>query len=79
MKNADGTTRKVSFPDDSGCWLYPFDSPEDFWTSFANTLKYGYIRKGLDTPSEIAPIYVGRSDAESSKWVGTVSKMYAVE
>ena len=49
----------ASMPEDQrnnvkGCYLYNFDSPEEFWINFANTLKYGYIQRWGVTPEVIS-------------------------
>ena len=42
-KNDDGTSIKdQSIPQPDGCWLYRFDSLEDYWQSKVNTIRYGY-------------------------------------
>ena len=40
-KNDDGsTTKDQKIPQPDGCWLYRFDSLEDYWQSKVNTIRY---------------------------------------
>jgi hypothetical protein len=45
-------------PSSSWCWLYKFKSYEDYWNSKANSLYFGYIKKGCDKISCISKWYV---------------------
>jgi len=76
--DGSGNTVTASYPDAHGCWLYPFHSVEDFWTSFNNTIKYGYIKKGLSTPTAMAAKYLG-TGADPTFWVGNIHKLYVLD
>lgn len=60
-KNDDGSIDKPKLPDSNGCWIYKFDTIEDYWNSFANSIKMWYIDKQCATPECISQHWV-RSD-----------------
>jgi hypothetical protein len=70
------SVRDQKIPDKNGCWLYSFESIEDFWISYTNTFRYGY--KGcIDSGTPLACIskcYV-RWDCKEVKlqWVRNAS------
>lgn len=63
-------------PDKNGCWLYSYETVEDFWVSKTNTFRYGY--KGcLDSSTPLACVsmcYV-KGDCKTIKhwWVKNAS------
>ena len=66
-KNDDWSIDKPKLPDSKGCYLYKFDSIEDYRESFANTLQQGYIERSCDTPECISRYYVKNDWAVKTK------------
>lgn len=69
------SVRDQKIPQSDGCWLYKFDSVEDYWISKTNTLRYGY--KGcIDSSTPVRCIsfaYVGKRDVAEPSWIRNVS------
>ena len=75
-KTDDGkSVRDQKIPDSNGCYLYKFDSIDDYWISKVNTIRYGY--KGcVDSKSPIKCMsyaYVGDRNVSEASWVRNVS------
>ena len=62
-------------PDQYGCYLYKFESIEDYWISKVNTIRYGY--KGcIDSPTPVRCMsfaYVGDRNVAEVSWIKNVS------
>lgn len=51
-KTDDGqSVRDQPIPQADGCWLYKFESYEDYWISKVNSIRYGYAGCLLDNPT----------------------------
>ena len=75
-KTDDGkSVRDQKIPDANGCYLYRFDSIDDYWISKVNTIRYGY--KGCvnsTTPIKcMSYAYVGDRNVSEASWVRNVS------
>jgi len=75
-KTDDGkSVRDQKIPDTNGCYLYKFDSIDDYWISKVNTIRYGY--KGCvnsTTPIKcMSYAYVGDRNVSEASWVRNVS------
>ena len=75
-KTDDGkSVRDQKIPDSNGCYLYKFDSIDDYWKSKVNTIRYGY--KGCvnsTTPIKcMSYAYVGDKNVSEASWVRNVS------
>lgn len=75
-KTDDGkSVRDQKIPDANGCYLYKFDSIDDYWISKVNTIRYGY--KGCinsNTPIKcLSYAYVGDRNVSEASWVRNVS------
>ena len=75
-KTDDGkSVRDQKIPDTNGCYLYKFDSIDDYWISKVNTIRYGY--KGCvnsTTPIKcMSYAYVGDKNVSEASWVRNVS------
>lgn len=70
-KNDDWTMVKYKLPY-SWCRLYPFNSPEEYRESFANTLSIWYMNKGCDTVECVSTRYVGTPWPIKYSWVNNV-------
>ena len=75
-KTDDGkSVRDQKIPDSNGCYLYKFDSIDDYWISKVNTIRYGY--KGCvnsTTPIKcMSYAYVGDKNVSEASWVRNVS------
>jgi hypothetical protein len=61
--------------DDYGCWLYPFDSIEEYWISKVNTFRF-YYKGCIDHKTPVWCIswpYVGRREVHEQSWINNVS------
>ena len=77
-KNDDGSTQKdQKIPQSDGCWLYRFDSLEDYWKSKVNTIRYGYAGCLADNPTTtlqcISRWYVRGNGIVKPDWVRNAS------
>lgn len=67
--------RDQKIPDANGCYLYKFESIDDYWISKVNTVRYGY--KGcVNSPTPIRCIsfsYVGDKNVAEKSWIKNVS------
>ena len=75
-KTDDGkSVRDQKIPDSNGCYLYKFDSIDDYWISKVNTIRYGY--KGCvnsTTPIKcMSYAYVGDRNVAETSWINNVS------
>lgn len=75
-KTDDGKSiRDQKIPDSNGCYLYKFESIDDYWISKVNTIRYGY--KGCvnsTTPIKcMSYAYVGDRNVSEASWVRNVS------
>jgi hypothetical protein len=62
--------------DDYGCWLYPFDSIEEYWISKVNTFRF-YYKGCLNHKTPIWCIswpYVGKREVHEQSWINNVSE-----
>ena len=51
-KTDDGkSVRDQTIPQADGCWLYKFESYEDYWISKVNSIRYGYAGCLVDNPT----------------------------
>lgn len=51
-KTDDGqSVRDQPIPQADGCWLYKFESYEDYWISKVNSIRYGYTGCLVDNPT----------------------------
>jgi len=57
-KYSNWKTDKPKLPDSNWCWLYKFNKIDDYWESFAYTIKQWYIDKDCKTPECISQYYV---------------------
>jgi len=61
--------------DDFGCYLFPFDSIEDYWISKVNWMRFGY--KGcIDSPTPVKCLsyaYVWDRYVSEQSWINNVS------
>lgn len=57
---------------DKGCYLYNFQSVEQFWNHLANTIKLWYIDAKCETPECISKYYVGQRWTIKHDWVRRV-------
>lgn len=75
-KTDDGKSVKdQQIPDKFWCYLYKFDSIEDYWISKVNTIRYGYPWC-VDSPTPIKCMsyaYVGDRNVAESSWINNVS------
>lgn len=78
-KTDDGkSVRDQTIPQADGCWLYKFESYEDYWISKVNSIRYGYAGCLVDNPTTalqcISKWYV-RGDGKIIKhgWVQNAS------
>ena len=75
-KTDDGkSVRDQQIPDQFWCYLYKFDSIEDYWISKVNTIRYGYPWC-IDSPTPIKCMsyaYVGDRNVAESSWIRNVS------
>lgn len=75
-KTDDGkSVRDQQIPDQFWCYLYQFDSIEDYWISKVNTIRYGYPWC-IDSPTPIKCLsyaYVGDRNVAESSWIRNVS------
>ena len=64
-------------PQADGCWLYQFDSIEDYWISKVNTIRFGYAGCLGNNPTEalqcISRYYVGNTKNIKHSWVNNAS------
>ena len=69
------SVRDQKIPDTNGCYLYKFDSIDDYWISKVNTIRYGY--KGCvnsTTPIKcMSYAYVGDRNVAETSWINNVS------
>lgn len=69
------SVKDQKIPDTNGCYLYKFDSIEDYWISKVNTIRYGY--KGCvnsTTPIKcMSYAYVGDRNVAEISWINNVS------
>lgn len=70
--------RDYPIPDNNGCWIYKFNSLEDYWISTANIIRYGYLDKGCDEEEDtarcISRCYVGGcGSGEEEYWINAVN------
>lgn len=75
-KTDDGkSVRDQKIPDSNGCYLYKFESIDEYWKSKVNTIRYGY--KGCvnsTTPIKcMSYAYVGDKNVSEASWVRNVS------
>jgi len=75
-KTDDGkSVRDQKIPDTNGCYLYKFDSIDDYWISKVNTIRFGY--KGCvnsTTPIKcMSYAYVGDRNVAEISWINNVS------
>ena len=75
-KTDDGkSVRDQKVPDTNGCYLYKFESIDDYWISKVNTIRYGY--KGCvnsTTPIKcMSYAYVGDRNVAEPSWINNVS------
>ena len=75
-KTDDGkSVRDQKIPDANGCYLYKFESIDDYWISKVNTIRYGY--KGCinsNTPIKcLSFAYVGDRNVAEQSWINNVS------
>ena len=75
----DGTNVKdQKIPDENGCWVYKFESMEDYFISKANTLSIGYktcFTQNKETYSQVKCIsfaYVGNPNIAEESWIKNV-------
>ncbi len=74
----DGTSVKdQSIPDKNGCWVYRFDSLEDYFKSKANTLGIGYKEcfKRSKPITCIAYPYVWDPNVAEPSWIQNVASI----
>lgn len=77
-KTDDGkSVRDQTIPQADGCWLYRFDSLEDYWKSKVNTIRYGYAGCLADNPTTtlqcISRWYVRGNGIVKPDWVRNAS------
>lgn len=64
-------------PQADGCWLYHFDSVDDYWISKTNTFRYGYDGCFNDNPKKtlecMSRYYVGEKGSVKYSWVNNAS------
>jgi len=69
------SVKDQQIPDQYGCYLYKFNSIEDYWISKVNTMRYGY--KGcIDSKTPIRCLswpYVGDRNVQEQSWINNVS------
>lgn len=69
------SVKDQQIPDQYGCYLYKFNSIEDYWISKVNTMRYGY--KGcIDSKTPIRCLswpYVGDRNIQEQSWINNVS------
>lgn len=70
------TIKDQILPDSNGCWLYKFNSIEDYWESKANSLKLWYINKQCTTPECISKWYVKWNWVVKPDWSDRVRIFY---
>lgn len=63
-------------PDKNGCWLYKFESWEDWVNSFLNTIAIGYKWCNMKTEC-IAYDFVGKPDVAEKSWIANVEAFYS--
>lgn len=62
-------------PDKYGCYLYKFDSIDDYWISKVNTIRYGY-KWCIDSSTPVRCLsfaYVGDPNIAEQSWIKNVS------
>lgn len=75
-KTDDGkSVRDQKIPDSNGCYLYKFDSIDDYWISKVNTIRYGYKWcVNSTTPIKcLSYAYVGDRNVAETSWINNVS------
>ena len=75
-KTDDGkSVRDQKIPDSNGCYLYKFDSIDDYWISKVNTIRYGYKWcVNSTTPIKcMSYAYVGDRNVAETSWINNVS------
>lgn len=70
--------RDYPIPDEKGCWIYKFNSVEDYWISKANIIRMGYLDKGCEEEYDMARCisrcYVGGcGSGEEEHWIDAVN------
>ena len=77
-KTDDGkSVRDQTIPQADGCWLYKFESYEDYWISKVNSIRYGYTGCLVDNPTTalqcISKWYVRGDWTVKPEWVRNAS------
>ena len=77
-KTDDGkSVRDQTIPQADGCWLYKFESYEDYWISKVNSIRYGYAGCLVDNPTTalqcISKWYVRGNWTVKPEWVRNAS------
>lgn len=67
------TIKDQPMPDKNGCYLYKFWNIKDYWTSKANTLKFGYINKWCSDATCISRRYVRWNWLVKPQWIDRVN------
>ena len=70
--------RDYPIPDYNGCWIYKFNSLQDYWISTSNIIKMGYLDKGCSEEDDVArcisECYVGGcGSGEEESWIMAVN------
>ena len=71
-KNDDWTVNWIKLPY-KWCWLYPFESMKEYWSSLANTLSRGYVKWGCDNIRCLSIFYVGKPWNPKDSWINRVN------